>query len=95
MPPNWKNTAGFCVQHLGLLTTLGNLRNQSQNELSVPTIWKSTTNSKPPGHPAPRAGRCKGTGKELSKTPFPQTFLKIPFQVFVVQDIIYGSGILA
>ena len=49
----------------------------------------------PPGHPAPRASRCKGRGKELSKTPCPQTFLKIRVQVFVIQDIIYGYGILA
>lgn len=49
----------------------------------------------PPGHPAPRSGRGKGPGKELSKTPCPQTFLKIPLLVFVVQDTIYGCGILA
>ena len=78
---SWQHLATCAITH-----KMSYLVQQFGNQLQI---------TNPPGHQTPRSGRGKGTGKELSKTPYFQIFLKIPLKVFVIQNIIYGSGILA
>ena len=82
---------------LFLYPTLGDLDNTwlPAQKIIRRTFWSNSLGNQPqttnlPGHPAPRAGRCKGTGKELSKTPFPPSNFpenKIPLPLCVIQDI--------
>ena len=74
VPPHWKNTAWFCVQYLGLLTTLGNLRNQSQIELSGPTIWKSATDNKSTWTSSPQNRSMQRTRQRTFKNTMPSNF---------------------